>query len=196
MKVYIANFGRGNYLWPTCLEKSTIAIMDDEAAHSYWKQRDKSRYIDFCMSKMKTSKGIPVTRPVASRWFNILDIFMETKDDLWIHRQQDMLWWTTSIGQRPTSSLEVDHNRPFEKGARAYVYHKPCTGWSCEDKRGRTLSWAGLHPKARNFLFTESTFQSPSEANAEYTIALIEGNDLSPWHRIVNRHGIMTHLSQ
>lgn len=184
MKVYIANFGRGSYLWPTCLENGTIAIMGEEAAHSYWKQRDKSGYIDFCMSKIKTSKNRLVTRGVASLWFKNLDIFMETEDDLWIHRHEDMLWWTISTGQRPTSSLENDNNRPFEKGARAYVYHKPCTGWSCKDKQGRTLSWSGLHPNARPFLSTLSTFQNRSEANAEYAIALIEGNDLSYWHKL------------
>lgn len=182
MKVYIANFGRGNYLWDDCLKMSSIAIMDDEAAHVYWKNRDKDGYINYCVSNMRTSKGITVTKPVASRWFNTLDIFMETNDDLWIHRQQDLLWWTTSTSVQPFSSIEVDHNRPLAKNARAYVYHKPCAEWSCTDKNGRKLSWASIHPKARQFLFTESTFQSPSKHNADYVCALIEGKDLSDWH--------------
>ncbi|MGE4281471.1 MAG: hypothetical protein AB7G62_17945 [Magnetospirillum sp.] len=181
MKVYIANFGRENYLWPTCLERGTIATMDDEEVHPFWLRRDKQGYIDFCMTKLRTARGIAVTKPVASRWFNLLDILMETQGDLWIHRQKDMLWWTVSTQQEATSSVELDH-KPLRAGARVHVYHKPCTGWSNKDKQGRKLTWAGLHPKAREFLFTEGTFQCLSEDNAAFALALIEGQELTGWH--------------
>jgi hypothetical protein len=34
-KVYIANFGRENYEWLFCLEKSTVATMNAEAAQPF-----------------------------------------------------------------------------------------------------------------------------------------------------------------
>lgn len=181
VKVYIANFGRENYLWPSCLERGTIATMDDEEVHPFWLRRDKQGYIDYCMTKLRTARGIAVTKPVASRWFNLLDILIETQGDIWIHRQRDMLWWSISAQQEATSSLELDL-KPLRTGARVHVYHKPCLGWSNQDKQGRKLTWAGLHPKAREFLFTEGTFQCLSEANTAYALALIEGHDLTGWH--------------
>jgi hypothetical protein len=34
MKVYIANFGSGDWAWPECLARNAIAVMDDERVHS------------------------------------------------------------------------------------------------------------------------------------------------------------------
>ena len=181
MKVFIANFGRENYLWPECLHRGTIATMNDEEVHPFWLIGDKEGYINYCMAKLKTARGIAVAKPVASRWYNLLNILMETDGDIWIHRQKETLWWTVSTGQEATSSLEVDH-KPLRPNAKVYVYHKPCTGWSCTDKQGRRLLWDGLHPKARDFLFTEGTFQSLFDDNAAYAMALIKGEDLAQWH--------------
>jgi hypothetical protein len=44
------------------------------------------------------------------------------------------------------------------------------------------LSWTGLHAKAKEFLFTEGTLQQLRPDNAEYACALINGDDLPPWH--------------
>lgn len=181
MRTYIANFGRENYEWPNCLERGTISTMDDEEVHHFWLNRDKPGYIDYCMTRHRTARGIAVIKPVASRWFNLLDILIETNGDLWIHRQKDTLWWTISTDQEAVSSLEPGH-KPLREGARVYVFHKPCTGWSNKDKHGRPLLWDALHPKARQFLFTESTFQKLSEDNETYARTLIDGEDLSAWH--------------
>jgi hypothetical protein len=62
------------------------------------------------------------------------------------------------------------------------VCYKPCEPWSCKNKNGNRLDWDGLHAKAKDFLFTESTLQRLQPANAEYAIALIAGEDLSRWH--------------
>jgi hypothetical protein len=168
-------------LWPECLGRGTIATMDDEEVHPFWLNRDKDGYIEYCMENLQTARGISVTKPVASRWYNLLDILLETNGDLWFHREKDKLWWTESINAKPTSSLEPDH-KPLRKGANVYVYHKKCSGWSSQDKNGRDLLWDGLHAKAKDFLFTEGTFQSLSENNAGYAHALINGTDLGEWH--------------
>jgi hypothetical protein len=34
MQVYIANFGRANFLWPECQDTGTIAVLDDEETHA------------------------------------------------------------------------------------------------------------------------------------------------------------------
>ena len=62
------------------------------------------------------------------------------------------------------------------------IYHKPCTGWSNRDQAGNLLGWEGLHARAKEFLFTEGTFQSLSLDHAAYAIALITGTNLMAWH--------------
>ena len=46
------------------------------------------------------------------------------------------------------------------------------------------LQWAGIHPKAREFLFTEGTFQKLSDDNAAFAQALIDGADLNRWYNL------------
>jgi hypothetical protein len=63
-----------------------------------------------------------------------------------------------------------------------YLYHKPCDSWSKKTKKGAPLLWEALHPRAKEFLFTEGTCQQLSRDNAAYAQALINGDDLSGWH--------------
>lgn len=45
-KVYVANFGQGNSLWPQAKGNSTIATFDDVPIHEYWKAGDREGYIE------------------------------------------------------------------------------------------------------------------------------------------------------
>tara|TARA_B110000211_G_scaffold234935_1_gene307543 strand:- start:992 stop:1690 length:699 start_codon:yes stop_codon:yes gene_type:complete len=71
---------------------------------------------------------------------------------------------------------------PVGRKREVVVCHKPCEPWSDRSKSGQQLLWHGLHPKAKDFLSTEATLQQLKPENAEYAIALINGEDLSPWH--------------
>jgi hypothetical protein len=55
--------------------------------------------------------------------------------------------------------------------------------WSDKNKKGGVLQWRAIHPKARDFLFTEGTFQQLKSDNALYAQALIDGSSLTPWHQ-------------
>jgi hypothetical protein len=48
--------------------------------------------------------------------------------------------------------------------------------------KGQRLDWNSLHPRAKEFLFTEGTLQQLSLENAAYARRLIQGGDLSGWH--------------
>lgn len=178
MKVFIANFGRENYEWPVCLASGTIATMNEVSAQAYWEVGDREGYIQSRM-KGKTAAGITPTRPVASRWFNLMGIIAQSSGDIWIHREKDQFWWTTSRADPPMFGPKVE---PVGDKRNVIVCHKPCNPWSDENRKGNRLDWNGLHPKAREFLFTEGTLQQLGDDNAEYAIALIDGVDLSPWH--------------
>jgi hypothetical protein len=65
---------------------------------------------------------------------------------------------------------------------RVYVFHKASKAWSNQNKTGNLLDWRALHPKAREFLFTEGTLQQLSDDYAAYAWALVEGRDLGSWH--------------
>lgn len=182
MQVYIANFGRANFLWPECRARGTIAVLDDEKMHPFWLARDPEGYYAYALEHLKTNAGTPVSRALASRWYNVNDWLWETSGDLWIHRERDTLWWTRSTDATPEKSL-VQNAKPQPGAASRYVvYQKATTGWSDKDQKGRRLNWDGIHKKAREFLFTEGTFQRPAPDNAAYALALVEGRELSPWH--------------
>ncbi len=178
MKVFIANFGRENYEWPVCYARGTIATMNEVSAQAYWEAGDREGYI-LSRMKGKTAAGITPTRPVASRWFNLMSIISQSSGDLWIHREKDQFWWTTSRSDPPVFEPKVE---PVGDKRNVIVCHKPCEPWSDKNRNGNRLDWNGLHPKAREFLFTEGTLQQLGDDNAKYAIALIGGADLSPWH--------------
>jgi hypothetical protein len=178
MKVFIANFGRENYEWPVCQARGTVATMNDVAVQGFWEAGDREAYIRSRM-KGKTAAGIEPTRPVASRWFNLMSIIAQTNGDIWIHREKDQFWWTTSRSDPPTFEPKVE---PVGDKRNVIVCYKPCEPWSDKNREGNRLDWNGLHPRAREFLFTESTLQQLGEDNADYARALMDGVDLSPWH--------------
>jgi hypothetical protein len=181
MSVYIANFGRGNWAWPDCLRSSTLVVMDDERVHPFWLRNDRDGYIQEAQKVLRLASGGPVPKPVASRWFNLNAILATTAGDLWIHREKTELWWTESV-QASLEAQVINDPRPLSGPARIYLYHKRCSAWLDRNRKGALLGWDGLHPKAKEFLFTEGTFQKLSDGNADYARALVAGDDLSSWH--------------
>jgi hypothetical protein len=181
VKVFIANFGRENLLWPSCLARSTIATYDDEDLWPYVQSGDREAYIAACMASKTSARNFVPTKQVASRWFNLGRIVSETEGDLWIHREKAELWWTTSRPGEADLSLEP---APWASAtaARIYVRRKPADPWTNTTLDGALLLWARLHAKAREFLFTEGTLQELAPANAEYARALVAGRDLRAWH--------------
>lgn len=181
MRVFIANFGLANYAWGDCLARSTIATMNDVEVQPLWEAGDREGYIQNRMLRSKTAAGIAPTRPVASRWFNLMTTVAESAGDVWVHREKDALWWTISLPDAP-SFERFQEPRPLGDNPDVIICHKPCEPWSNRNRKGNRLDWNSLHPRAQEFLFTEGTLQQLNPANAEYALALISGDDLSPWH--------------
>ncbi|MBB3236142.1 hypothetical protein [Phyllobacterium endophyticum] len=181
MKVYIANFGRENYAWPDCLARNTIATMNDISVQGFWEAGDRESYIQNRMKHDKTAAGITPTRPVASRWFNLMTTIVESSGDVWIHREKNQLWWTISRQDAPSFEPLKE---TFGVGRNVIICHKPCDPWAHVNRAGNKLDWTGLHSRAKEFMFTEGTLQQLRPANAEYALALINGDDLSPWHSL------------
>ncbi|HHZ6872722.1 TPA: hypothetical protein ACWLT0_003901 [Pseudomonas aeruginosa] len=179
-RVFIANFGRENYEWPNCLERSTVATMNSVETHGLWLAGDREGFISACMEHERSHRGTVPTKAVASRWFNLMTTIAETTGDIWIHREKGELWWTESLAEPATFELSSDPTGQTPKPV--YVCHKPCKPWSKTSKKGHRLDWNSLHPKARDFLSTEATLQQLSTDYAAYALALVQGDDLSPWH--------------
>ncbi len=181
MRVFIANFGQSNYLWPKCLERSTVATINNERVHPFWERRDRDGFVDFAVANLKTARMEIPTRAVASRWFGVNVAIAETSGDHWIHREKDKLWWTISRPEPVEITLMPSFN-PLRDGPSVFELHKQAHPWQDRDRKGRQLLWEALHPKARDFLFTEGTLQQLAPGNAEYALALINGDGLEPWH--------------
>jgi hypothetical protein len=179
MSVFIANFGRENYAWPECLRRSTIATMNEVGAQRFWLNSDREGYIEYRQKHSKTARGEVPIKPVASRWFNLMSIVSQSEGDYWIHRDGDNLWWTKSGYGEPTYEELIE---PIEQNRHVVMCHKECEPWSNKDEQGRNLFWNSLHPKARDFLSTESTLQKLSPEYESYALALIQGEPLDKWH--------------
>jgi hypothetical protein len=180
LKVYIANFGRGNYAWEECKRRSTIATMNDADVYPFWLANDRDGYVAYCTKHKKTARGDPAPTQLASRWFNLMTIISESERDLWLHKQGDDIWWTKSLPEE----AEIDQQPrdvPYQ-ALKVFECHKPCEIWRAADLKGKRLTWSSIHAKAKDFLTTESTLQELSSDYAVYVMALVNGDDLRPWH--------------
>jgi len=180
-KVIVANFGRGNYLWEECKRNATVATFEDEDLRPFRLSGDREAYVRYCIANKKTFDGETPTASVASRWFGTGETVSSTVDDIWIHKDGDDLWWTVSLDEPATEDL-----REAQPGTthvnRVFVIQKAARRWSRTSRSGTPLTWSGLHPKAQDFLRTQATLITLTPENADYARALINGDDLSPWH--------------
>jgi len=184
-RVYIANFGEGNALWPTALANNTVLTIDNVEVHDLWRARDRDGWIETALQQMTTARGQRPSRQTAGRWYNVLSELVETEGDLWITRQADSVWWTMSQPGEVTETL-IPALNPMRDGASIWLMEKPCLPWSNRDRQGRRLLWDALHAKARDFLSTEATFQTIANDRgyADYARALINGESLAPWESL------------
>lgn len=182
MRVFIANFGLQNFLWPECKRRPSIATLEPADMYPLWVAGDREAYVDRALTQKMTVRGEVPTRPVASRWFGLMDTISTTEGDIWFHREKNELWWTVSKADPVQIELHSGSDNPHRPGVEVFQFHKPAEPWSDRTRTGAPLSWVGLHPKAKDFLFTEGTLQQLSPDNAAYALALIAGEDLAPWH--------------
>lgn len=152
--------------------------MNEVGDQRLWEVGDREAYITSRM-RGKTAAGLTPTRAVAARWYNLMTIVSETADDLWVHKDGEKVWWTTSTSEPPTFERKTE---PVGSRRDVVVCHKPCAVWSDRSRTGQELFWRSLHPKAKDFLSTEATLQELSEDYAAYAIALVNGTDLTEWH--------------
>ena len=146
--------------------------MDEVNSFALIKAQDKEGFISYAQKHLKTARGEKPTKAVASRWYGFNEIILETSDDIWIHRDGQSLYWTKSINEELSFHTQADPFREWD----IVITEKPCTGWSSRDLQGRRLNWNALHPKARDFLSTESTFQKLNPDYGKYAKALVEGD--------------------
>lgn len=180
-RVFIANFGVANSMWSQARDLPAVTVFNDEGADPFWRAGDREGFIAYCKANSVTQHGRAPTTVTASRWFNLPTIVTESVGDVWIHREQDHIWWTTTL----EADAVVSHWPPPADGREPIVlYAKPSSPWSDRSRTGQRLRWSMLHPKARTFLFTEQTLQQIGEENADYAMALVNGDDLGPWHSL------------
>ena len=182
-RIYIANFGIANYLWPDCLTKSTVATFELQATYPFTTANDKEGYVAYSLANVKTARGNTPTLAVASRWYNVCKIIESTCGDLWLHRADNLLWWTISE-PGPVSLSHHSLREPAGNNESVVHLHKPAKRWQSTNLKGKPLIWEKLHPKAKAFLILQGTLRQLSPENAAYARALILGEDLSPWHKL------------
>jgi hypothetical protein len=183
-RVYIANFGEANALWPIARENSTILTIDNLAVHKFWQAGDREGFIVAAQEATWTARGERPAKQTAGRWYNLINELRDSEGDLWISRQGASIWWTVSEPGELREELIASTNLSRD-GPQVWLLQKPCRAWSDRDAMGRPLLWEALHAKARDFLSTEATFQSIANDRgyADYARALVAGEPLDSWHR-------------
>lgn len=178
MAVYVALFGEDNYEWPECLKRSTVATPNEVDDFQLWLAGDREGYIRHRMAGL-TVAGKKPTRAVASRWFDLKTIVSQSIGDTWIHSDGTRLWWTRTNEVPPEYVEKIE---PVGRKRHVMICHKPCEPWRSVNLKGAGLFWDALHPKARDILTTPATIRELKGSNGAYAMALIRGDDLSPWH--------------
>ncbi|MBT9455071.1 MAG: hypothetical protein IV097_00475 [Burkholderiaceae bacterium] len=182
--VVVANFGLSNRLWPECLARSTVATYEDEDLRALFLAGDKAGYIRLSLAAKTTADGKPATKQTASTWYGNGEAFEASQGEVWLHRDGNHLWWTTTTAELPVSELRSAEGLS-SNAQRVYVIQKPTHRWSKHSIGGRPLQWRGLHPKAHDFLQKkQGTMAHLTESNARYALALIHDESLAGWHSL------------
>ncbi len=181
MRVYIANLGERNAHWPVCKTENVLTLETSARLLDFWKSNDRNGWISWATQNERMINGQKAIPAVASRWFNLITIFHETVEDIWIHRDGDYLFWTRSVsGPISETAIKDPSGNP-----RPYLLLKrPTQPWSNQSKDGRNLLWRSLHPKAHHFLQTEATYQEiANDRNyRDYTLSISDGHPLGELH--------------
>jgi hypothetical protein len=180
-KTYIANLGLKNIHWPICRSESVLTLETSRTLYDFWLQRDRRGWIDWASKNERMINGQLAIAPVASRWFNLITIFHDTLNDVWLHRAGDYLYWALSEpGAISVEALQDPRGRD-----REFILLKRQTfKWADRARDGRRLLWKSIHHKAHDFLRTEATYQEVQNDRGyrDYALALLEGPPLEEFH--------------
>jgi hypothetical protein len=118
-RVYIKNFGDGNYMWPEALEHSAMCLIEDAKSHEHFQQGLEKEYRDYAFSELKTSRGVAPEEGTISLWWNTHDRLENvTPDDIFIHDDGRHLYWTQLNGERAPTNADQTLIQEGEKARR------------------------------------------------------------------------------
>ena len=166
MRVFIANFGFENYLWPTCLARPSVATLEDEDLRAFSLARDREGYVARCLAGKTTRTGIKPPASVASRWFNLSEIVSDDAGTMITgSSREDASFGGRHVeggGRRTRSSKPASQGDDTRRLTRCSRLAKGADAWSkTKNGKGYACPVGGAsHAKARAFRFSaEGTLQ-------------------------------------
>ena len=182
-RVFIKNFGDGNYLWPEALSRSSICLITDNVSHDLYKQQSEEAYRRYAISQLKTSRLLPPTEGTVSLWWNTHERFdAATPADIFIHDDGRHLYWSQLKSVEPKYITRDDPYPRGREGAKVTVTFREVHSWNKYNLKDLELSIDTLHPQAIKIIRTRMTLAEAKPENAAYIISLIRGDDLNHWH--------------
>jgi len=172
-EIYIVMTGNGNELWADCLERKLVALGFDEPYFDAWKANDYSAYL--AIERAAAPAGTPDAniKAQSTLWFNRATRLAESEDDLWLHRDDNNLYWAETTADPPV----------FERYGNQVMLAKPVRGWSRRNQKSVAMTWNSIHPKAKDYLVTQqAVFRVANEDMRSYIRCLIDGDELGEWH--------------
>jgi hypothetical protein len=182
-RVFIKNFGDGNYMWPRAKDRAEMTLISDSVSFEYVTAGDERGYRDYVSCHLKTSRNKVPDKSTQTLWWNSHERFSSiTQDDLIVHDDGTHLYWTQIELGSTTYETEPDPHPFGRENAMLTISVRPTQGWSYRNRKGHPLLLRGLHPRVREILRTQMTMATARLDYAAYAHALIAGENLSEWH--------------
>lgn len=151
MKIYIANFGSRNWYWDRCKERSVIMFIDDARLVPLWLSGNQEEYKNIALNIYSRSEK-PLAEQTATKWFTNNELFRNTHDDIWLHRDGNSLWWTISKNEPLIIEEGLNPAPRLPDSAESFIILKPCMQWQDENIDGIKIAWNDLSDDMKNYL--------------------------------------------
>jgi len=184
-RVYIKNFGDGNYMWPEALDRSVLCLISDAHAHQLFKADNNEEYRNYARTSLKTARLKPPDEGIITLWWNThTKIEAATPDDVFIHDDGKHLYWSQLEDAPITYETRPDPFPRGREGAEVIITLRTCQPWTNLNLKNVPLSLGTIHPHAPHVIRTRMTMAEAKKENSQYILSLLRGESLEFWHSL------------
>lgn len=181
MKVRHINFAEGNGYWEEAKRRQAALLYVVRSAWSAWQAGDVEEVNRVHRHWYESTRRQCAPDSWVTRRLSLIREFLDSEDDLWLHRDSGRLWWLHGTAG-VTEIDEVQHAEWQQIYPIVRLWKRGKGPWTNISANGTAVSFAALHPKARDRLSIMGTFATAQQDTADYFTALIAGGQLGTWH--------------
>jgi hypothetical protein len=147
MLIYQANFGERNRLWPACRDRGAILLYEDAEIFAARESGDEAALRAAIIAYRRTFERSrnPASRSAVGRDVNMVDEFLGSAGDVWLHVGGNDLYWCVSAA-RCDRDRDVDPRtgRPI-----VTMWKRTAEPWRNVGRDGARLDLRSMDPDVR-----------------------------------------------